>query len=202
MMWEKVIPKFMRTLHFGGIKPILDIVSPNKLQDYYANPQLLEDRVSEYVGGNWADKKYSDSINLGTIKVEFQHWHDDLVKLIDKWVADQPKDDKIIDRWCSAMDYVCIKERYFKAQYPDYNVTEREMNAFCPTTTNTIDAAPHWRVIRDGEKYEILIDDTKDLLASFNQAICRLFLSHLFYCIHAGYDDLKGYELGVYKSLS
>ena len=43
------------------------------------------------------------------------------------------------------------------------------MNALCPTTTNTIDAAPHWRVIRDGEKYEILIDDTKDLLASFNK---------------------------------
>ena len=46
----------MRTLHFGGIKPILDIVSPKKLQDYYANPQLLEDRIREYVGVNWADK--------------------------------------------------------------------------------------------------------------------------------------------------
>ena len=74
----------MRTLHFGGIKPVLDIVSPNKLQDYYANPQLLEDRIREYVGVNWADKKYSDSINLSIIKVEFQHWHDDLVKLIRK----------------------------------------------------------------------------------------------------------------------
>ena len=112
----------MRTLHFGGIKPVLDIVSPNKLQDYYANPQLLEDRIREYVGANWADKKYSDSISLSTIKVEFQYWHDDLVKLIDKWVADQPKDDKIIDRWCSAMDYVRIKERYFKDQYHNYNV--------------------------------------------------------------------------------
>ena len=94
------------------------------------------------------------------------------------------------------MDYVRIKERYFKGQYPDYNVIEREVNALYPATTDTIDVAPHWRVIRDGEKYEILIDDSKDLLASFNQAICRLFLSHLFYCIHAIY------ELGVYKSLS
>ena len=100
------------------------------------------------------------------------------------------------------MDYVRIKERYFKDQYPNYNVIERQVNALYPTTTNTIDVAVHWRVIRDGEKYEILIDDTKGLLVSFNQAICRLFLSHLFYCIHAGYDDLKGYELGVYKSLS
>ena len=190
----------MGTLHFGGIQPILDIVSPNKLLDYYDTPQLLEDRIREYVGANWAGKKYADSVSLNTIKVEFQHWHDDLVKLIDKWVDDQPKDDKIIDRWCSAMDYACIKEGYFKDQYPDHNVVNPEVNALYSTTTNTIDFAPYWRVIREGEKYEILIGfETKDLLPNFNQAICRLFLSHLFYCIHAGYDKLKGYKLEVYK---
>ena len=184
----------MGTLHFGGIQPILDIVSPNKLLDYYDTPQLLEDRIREYVGANWASKKYADSVSLNTIKVEFQHWHDDLVKLIDKWVDDQPKDDKIIDRWCSAMDYACIKEGYFKDQYPDHNVVNLEVNALYSTTTN----APYWRVIREGEKYEILIGfETKDLLPNFNQAICRLFLSHLFYCIHAGYDELEVYKREV-----
>ena len=88
----------MGTLHFGGIQPILDIVSPNKLLDYYDTPQLLEDRIRKYVGANWAGQKYADSVNLNTIKVECQHWHNDLVKLIDKWIDDQPKDDKIIDR--------------------------------------------------------------------------------------------------------
>jgi len=190
----------MGTLHFGGIQPILDIVSPNKLLDYYDTPQLLEDRIREYVGANWAGKKYADSVSLNTIKVEFQHWHNDLVKLIDKWIDDQPKDDKIIDRWCSAMDYASIKEGYFKDQYPDHNVVNPEVNTLYSTTTNTIDVTPYWRVIREGEKYEILIGfETKELLPNFNQAICRLFLSHLFYCIHASYDKLTGYKLEVYK---
>jgi len=89
---------------------------------------------------------------------------------------------------------------YFKDQYPDHNVVNPEVNALYSTTTNTIDVTPYWRVIREGEKHEILIGfETKDLLPNFNQAICRLFLSHLFYFIHAGYDKLKGYKLEVYK---
>ena len=40
----------MGILHLGGIKPVLDIVSPDKLLEYYDKPQLLEDRIKEYTG--------------------------------------------------------------------------------------------------------------------------------------------------------
>ena len=93
----------MGTLHLGGIKPVLDIVSPDKLLEYYDKLRLLEDRIKEHTRANFADKKYVDSVNMNKF-----NWHDDLVKLVNRWVADQPKDYEIIDKWCSAIDYALI----------------------------------------------------------------------------------------------
>ena len=185
----------MSTQFFAGINGVLNIVSVDKLLDYYGNPQLLEDRIKQYVEGNWADKKYANSISLDKLG-----WHSDLVKLINKWVDNEPKDYDIIDKWCSLMDYALLKEGFFKDQYPDYNTVSPAVNAVYPTTTDTIEFAPHWRVVREGVKYQIMIGfDTKDLLPNFNHAICRLFLSHLFYGIHAGYDQLESYKIEVYR---
>ncbi len=109
--------------------------------EYYDKPRLLEDRIKEHTRANFADKKYVDSVNMNKF-----NWHDDLVKLVNRWIADQPKDYEIIDKWCSAIDYALIKEGHFRAQYPEERpVSGHPDDPFSGSViqTLTIGFAPH-----------------------------------------------------------
>ena len=195
----------MPTIISEFIKPVLDIVAFDNLLEHYENPNLLETQIKEYVKLHFG-QDYANSISLDSIS----SWHNDLVDLIDKWKQDQPKDYDILNQWCSGDEYNSIREgQFYQKQDPELVPSQVETNPsdrFAPNifSSSTIEIAPFWKVIRRGDSYNIqIIYDTTDQLESvlfnFNDAMARLFLSHLFFNVHAGYDKLAGYKVEIFK---
>ena len=188
----------MPTVISEFIKPILSIVSPENLVDYYNDSELLESRMKEYASYRFGEK-YADAISLDNID-----WHNDLVKSINKWTQGKPKDYASIDKWCSLHEYASLQGGSYDRQYPEVKTNPDdpfEPNVF---STPTIEIAPFWKVVRRGDAYNIqIIYDTTDqlesVLVNFNYAMARLFLSHLFFNVHAGYDKLAGYKVEIFK---
>ena len=191
----------MPTIISEFIEPVLDIVAFDNLLEHYENPNLLETQIKEYVNFHFG-QDYANSISLDSI----DWWHNDLVELIDKWKQDQAKDYSILNQWCSGEEYNSIREHQsYQKQDPELVPAQVQINPndpFAPNifSSSTIEVAPFWKVIRRGDSYNIqILYDTADqlerVLVNFNYGMARLFLSHLFFNIHAGYDKLVGHKM-------
>ena len=189
----------MPTVIRESIKPVLDIVAFDNLLEHYENPNLLETQIKEYVKIHFG-QDYANSISLDSIGC----WHNDLVELIDKWKKDQPKDYDILDQWCSGDEYNSIREgQFYEKQDPELVPLDLETypkNPLKPKIFSSSTLAPFWKVIRKGDTYDIqILYDTADqlerVLVNFNHGMTRLFVSHLFFNIHAGYDKLVGHKM-------
>ncbi len=173
----------------GDFTVLAKIVAPSQLLNHYDDPDRLEQKVKAHVRKCWP--KYTDSILFS------EPWHNDLVKLIDNWMHNKELNGNIINRWCSDTDYSLIKAGQFSRVYPKPLPNFTKLNFDSGVAEWPVQKPIQYSVSTKNNEFWIMIHSDREKYRYFNNAIQDLLFSHLFFCIHAGYEKLDGYRLDL-----